>query len=70
MSASDKAFVTFVGEYAKQQRLAAIDDALSAYATWKAGPKLGQEGKHALLTSLFDLGESPPGRPCSSPARH
>jgi adhesin HecA-like repeat protein len=60
MSASDKAFVTFVGEYAKQQRLAAIDDALSAYATWKAGPKLGQEGKHALLTSLFDLGESPP----------
>jgi filamentous hemagglutinin family protein len=60
MSASDKAFVTFVGEYAKQQRVAAIDDALSAYAEWKAGPKLGQEGKHALLTSLFDLGESPP----------
>lgn len=60
MSESDKSFVTFVGEFAKAQRLAAIDDALAAYDAWKKGPKLGQQGKHTLLTSLFDLGESPP----------
>lgn len=60
LSENDKAFVAYVGEYAKQQRLAAIDQALATYDAWKKGPKLGQHGKHALLTSLFDLGESPP----------
>jgi adhesin HecA-like repeat protein len=60
MSQSDKAFVSYVGEYAKAQRIAAVNAALDEYAKWKAGPKLGQHGDHALLTSLFDLGESPP----------
>ena len=60
LSENDKAFVAYVGEYAKQQRLAAIDQALAEYDAWNKGPKMGQHGKHALLTSLFDLGESPP----------
>jgi hypothetical protein len=60
LSESDKAFVSYVGEYAKSQRIAAVDAALDEYQKWKAGPKLGSQGNHALLTSLFDLGESPP----------
>lgn len=57
-SDSDRAFVSAVAEYAKAERLAAIDKALAEYAKWKAGPKIGQT--RGLMTSLVDLGESPP----------
>lgn len=57
-SDSDRAFVSAVAEYAKAERLAAIDKALAEYRNWKAGPKIGQT--RGLLTSMVDLGESPP----------
>lgn len=61
LTSDQQAFVQAVASYARQQRLAAVDKALADYQQWKKNPPCEVNcGKHALLTSLFDLGPTPP----------
>lgn len=59
MSANDIAFVNYVAEYAKQQRLAAIQKALNDYDAWKKDED-ASSSKNKTLTSLFGHNAIPP----------
>ncbi|MCJ0763428.1 filamentous hemagglutinin N-terminal domain-containing protein [Variovorax terrae] len=58
VSANDKAFVEYVGNYAKQQRLDAIDKAIADYEAFKKSNNTS--GKSGTLNSLFALPPPPP----------
>lgn len=58
LSANDKAFVDYIGNYAKQQRLEAIDKTMADWEAYKKDNDVA--GRSGSLNSLFKVPPAPP----------
>lgn len=58
LSANDKAFVDYIGNYAKQQRLEALDKTMADWEAYKKDNDVA--GRSGTLNSLFKVPPAPP----------